>query len=490
MSTLPSSLSYNTLSIPLVSQTRSIPHQPDINGTITILRRSLFDVIAQLKAEADVYPRSDPPGLGLDSKLTISSNKINTKSQLNGSKGEIGETTDYDNEALISTLESGDDLRSRIYEGGFKTWECGVDLASYLASHLYLDGQSQDGLGDPDLERWLRDLGLGGEIGDSGAEMGRREYREGGTEEDDGGFDFIELGAGSAIPSLVLLKHVFSRREERRRGRSTLKELVVSHAEEELDRAGRGDTLRFILCDYNIEVLRLLTGANVLLQLGLRDLTHNRILDFSTAEDIDGQGEIDITLDLLRQAVLPYVEEAGISIEFISGAWGEEFVDLILPPIPSLTTTTTNTTTASYTSTPTITASNPNNHHHSNTQASRPILILSSETLYSPSSLQPFVSTLLSLLRRSQSNTSTTATTTPTSASAAKHPRSMALIAAKKIYFGVGGGVDDFILEVQSKGGVVEVARDINGSRHGANGRGGGGGGVGRVILKVTLPEQ
>jgi protein-histidine N-methyltransferase len=29
---------------------------------------------------------------------------------------------------------SSDDIVSRVYEGGFKTWECSVDLAVYLKS--------------------------------------------------------------------------------------------------------------------------------------------------------------------------------------------------------------------------------------------------------------------------------------------------------------------------------------------------------------------
>jgi protein-histidine N-methyltransferase len=31
---------------------------------------------------------------------------------------------------------SSDDIVSRVYEGGFKTWECSVDLAVYIKSLL------------------------------------------------------------------------------------------------------------------------------------------------------------------------------------------------------------------------------------------------------------------------------------------------------------------------------------------------------------------
>lgn len=30
---------------------------------------------------------------------------------------------------------SADDIKPKVYEGGFKTWECSVDLANYLLSH-------------------------------------------------------------------------------------------------------------------------------------------------------------------------------------------------------------------------------------------------------------------------------------------------------------------------------------------------------------------
>lgn len=36
------------------------------------------------------------------------------------------------NESLITGLEKGD-LNPRIYEGGFKTWECALDLAKLLS---------------------------------------------------------------------------------------------------------------------------------------------------------------------------------------------------------------------------------------------------------------------------------------------------------------------------------------------------------------------
>lgn len=56
-------------------------------------RRELFDIRAQLSAEADV--------------------------------------SDATSTALVDGLGS-DDIKPRLYEGGFKTWECSIDLARFL----------------------------------------------------------------------------------------------------------------------------------------------------------------------------------------------------------------------------------------------------------------------------------------------------------------------------------------------------------------------
>lgn len=58
---------------------------------IKLPRRELFDIRAQIMAEDTSFERSSAVGL------------------------------------------STDDIMPRIYEGGFKTWECSIDLARYLA---------------------------------------------------------------------------------------------------------------------------------------------------------------------------------------------------------------------------------------------------------------------------------------------------------------------------------------------------------------------
>lgn len=86
---------------------------------------------------------------------------------------------------------------------------------------------------------------------------------------------------------------------------------------------------------------------------------------------------------------------------------------------------------------------------------------MASETIYSPSALKAFSETLLTLLRRSSIDAI----------------KSRALVAAKKVYFGVGGGVDEFLAvlkELCADGLDVQQKLDVQSE------------GVGRVVLEIT----
>ena len=85
------------------------------------------------------------------------------------------------------------------------------------------------------------------------------------------------------------------------------------------------------------------------------------------------------------------------------------------------------------------------------------VLILASETIYSPVSLPVFTRTLLDILGQG-------------------YRRGKALVAAKKVYFGVGGGVAEFETELRSQKGEARVVLDVEA-------------GVGRVVLDVK-PAQ
>lgn len=91
--------------------------------------------------------------------------------------------------------------------------------------------------------------------------------------------------------------------------------------------------------------------------------------------------------------------------------------------------------------------------------------MLAAETIYSPGSLALFSATLLALL--------------------GKVERGKALVAAKRVYFGVGGSVDEFKRVVSTGGGVVfEVENSgVEGCDRAMRVKGG----VGRALCEVQM---
>lgn len=146
------------------------------------------------------------------------------------------------------------------------------------------------------------------------------------------------------------------------------------------------------------------------------------------APDVEDEDEGEIDIEALGEAFINTtvddLKSRNLSFDFVSGGWGDAFLELIPGP---------------------------------DTDASENLLILASETIYSPSTIKPFTETVVSLLRRYP-------------AGSAK-----AWVAAKKVYFGVGGGVDEFLSEAttqQAKSKTLLETKDT---------------GVGRVVLEVTL---
>ena len=120
-------------------------------------------------------------------------------------------------------------------------------------------------------------------------------------------------------------------------------------------------------------------------------------------------GDLEIDPSLCDRLLLD-LESRKIQIRCISGAWSPAFTDLIPNLTPDLTF-------------PTKT------------------IVLASETIYLPATLPLFTDTLLSLLRVSS-----------TSGSPA-----LGLLAAKSVYFGVGGGVDEFLQILEKRRGEATV---------------------------------
>ncbi|KAK4962671.1 hypothetical protein LTR10_000298 [Elasticomyces elasticus] len=256
-----------------------------------------------------------------------------------------------ENDHIIDQIGTSD-LRSGVYEGGFKTWECSLDLASLLLDR----GPRKD------IDELIRCDQI------------------------------IELGAGTALPSLVLFQHALL---------NTI-------------------PLTFTLADYNDTVLRLVTLPNLLLTWAATAKQG----DFATIKlDSDSTGDFDLSPELVARFLtdLKFME---IRLRFLSGSWSPALADLI-----------------------------PASGSDYGT------VILAAETIYSPESTEAFTELLCVLLKRVK--------------------MSKAMIAAKRMYFGVGGSVDGLKAACRERGAVAYEIEN-----HGVPGMDGG---VGRALVEVQM---
>lgn len=326
-------------------------------------------------------------------------------------------------EELISGLEQGD-LKPNFYEGGFKTWECALDLAGMLC--FSSDETSEDD--DKNVFYFGRDL----------------------SKNKDNDFHIVELGCGTAVPSLAVFAQLLS---------SSAATTTTTTPKQKF---------RFTMADYNSTVLRLVTLSNFLLTWWLNSPAsrekvreqrsggssgdNNTNNNTTPANDeIEDEGELDIDSALL-DAFQADLASRGITLDFVSGGWSPEFVQLVLN----------------------------NQHAQKSLTTSTSTLILASETIYAPSSLGVFSETLLELLRNSAISNSSNLEVEQRKED--NGSSATALIAAKKVYFGVGGGVDEFVqvlyqqpLRPGERSIEVQEREEFNSA------------GVKRVVLQVQL---
>jgi protein-histidine N-methyltransferase len=255
------------------------------------------------------------------------------------------------------------DLQTNIYEGGFKTWECSLDLVRYLLDR----GPRKD----------LDDIVRVAHV--------------------------LEMGCGSALPSLLLFQYAVKNRLSQ----------------------------YFTLTDYNADVLRLVTVPNLLLAW-IGALTEEE--EAKLFEGVEGgnplkngedNGELYINPELLA-AFRGVLASTGITLTLISGSW-----------IP----------------TPSFLALVPSTQELDT-------FILGSETIYSPASLRAFTAAIAALMQRVRTGKT--------------------VVAAKRVYFGVGGSVDGFRQECAEKGCV---AYEVDFEGLGAEGEGG----VRRCLVEVQM---
>ncbi|KAG6017150.1 hypothetical protein E4U54_008191 [Claviceps lovelessii] len=342
---LPSKIAYSTLEIRL----------EDGHTTVMLPRRELWDVRVQLMAEAAAeHEGSSPAG---------------------GKEGQ-------DDEAIFLGAH---DVKTGVYEGGFKSWESSGDLVKVLGAECH-----------PRL--W----------------EGRSAR-------------IIELGCGTALPSLALFQWAMALKSAPSTSPSTPTTTTSSSS----SNRPQQQAISFILADYNPTVLQLVTLPNFILSWALHhhQRPHSPLLSAVT-EALSLPGELELTpplLDLFRQDL----SQHAIRLSFLSGGWSTSFLDLMysLPVHP-------------HTPPPGVVQTPPRGTS----------LLLGAETIYSPLALQTFRDMVLSVLERE----------------AEADADASAWVAAKKLYFGVGGSLDDFVAQLRSRGLAVEnVREETDGVRRG-----------------------
>ncbi|KAI1190080.1 hypothetical protein F5B17DRAFT_438431 [Nemania serpens] len=287
LSKLPSKVAFSLLDVDLDGQ-----------ASIQLPRRELWDVRVQLMAEEDECETE--PGLG------------------------------------------NHDVKTGVYEGGFKSWESSMDLVKVLASSRPFA-------------------------------PGSKKYS-----------NIVELGCGTGLPSLALFQWAMS---------STT------------------SSVSFLLADYNPTVLQLVTLPNFILAWAI----HHREGLPLLSEAFSPEGELDLTPDII-EAFQEFLSAREITLRFFSGAWSPEFVGMITSA----------------------------QNHANASDAEQATIIIGAETIYSPFALSSFLETILALMEHEKAYSKV----------------AEVLVGAKRLYFGVGGSLDDFVFQVRERGAIVEQLRE------------------------------
>jgi hypothetical protein len=152
------------------------------------------------------------------------------------------------------------------------------------------------------------------------------------------------------------------------------------------------------LADYNPTVLQLVTLPNLILSWAM----------VSRIGSWDTDGVLELDADVIQQ-FLSSLTSHGIKLSFFSGAWSPEFVNLVVTAMGC---------------------------------GPARLTIIGAETIYSPAALRSFADTLTSLLKEMPEGEKTS------------------LVAAKKVYFGVGGTMEDFCAAVREKSLEAKQVRE------------------------------
>lgn len=199
-----------------------------------------------------------------------------------------------------------------------------------------------------------------------------------------------------------------------------------------------GLQIPFTLADYNVDVLRLVTLPNLLcvwaMECAAQAMSSGLPEDDGVDGVVNGEGDLEVTPELLEQFASD-TETRGMPITFLSGPWSPALTKELVAPLST----------------------------------EQSMLVLAAETIYSPASLEAFAEVLVSMLR------------------AVRHGK--ALVAAKRVYFGVGGSVDAFKEEASRRGALCGEVQNsgIQGCDRSATFRQVGSSGVERCLLEVQI---
>lgn len=235
--------------------------------------------------------------------------------------------------SVMDMVMGNDDLKKYIYEGGLKTWEGSLDLIKSLSNTLN------------DHHAKTSNVSLYFEKFDT----------------------FIELGSGTSLPSCYILKQILKNKKNNSNNKK----------------------FNFILTDYNLAVLRLVTIPNLIINWYMSlDVEDRNALKSSFLINADINSELQLSNELIHR-FLDDSKAKNLNFKFISGSWGRKFLNLL------------------------------------DLQSSENSLILTSETIYSIDVSQILAEILIDLINQNVNN--------------------KIFLAAKDIYFGVGGTIIEFI---------------------------------------------
>ncbi|KAG8904002.1 hypothetical protein FRB99_002414 [Tulasnella sp. 403] len=274
-----------------------------------------------------------------------------------GSKADLEDTLRF--------IDAPSDVVSGVYEGGLKIWECSLDLVAYMHRRKV-------------NREWLT------------------------------GKAVLELGCGTALPSMYALHELLSR--------------PISAT----DPASGPSVLH--LQDYNSSVVQFITFPNALLTWYFSPASQAyrvAVDNGSTLPNANTPGELEID-DGLLDAFKASLAVHNIALRFSSGAWAN------FRP------------------------------HGADDDRSDFDLILTSETIYQPSSTLSLISILQTRRKRVQSLDGGGPDRSIIALDFVRGiPQPFILVAAKVVYFGVGGGVKEFMEAVETAGGKAEVVWEI-----------------------------